>query len=393
MKTPLTMALAAMLAAPLARAQTQSVELVNKVMGSQELAKATVDTAPGAVSAIGRLGIDGDQVVAVDNPRDLSLAIKPTKDGSAFGISFTPARSAIAPMSIATYHGSTWARLLAGTTLAWAQTTTTVNDKAYRQRAFSLETSIYLQPEKDDPAVLYWNALKAADVNKPDDPCVLIPAQNPVATAAAPNGPAAPAVVGEGVAKPATAPAEGDAALKDGLDKRADACRKKALAGARWNASRAWASIVDGRYSPQSGGGSSRGLGKTLVLGASWGFGDAGAARASSLTLAGRKTWDEPTLATLDAASPTRQDSWLVTLRGAYGSATQRVLVEASRLKSDDPTATTRTFKRSLGIDMKIGSGTWLILRTGKQRRVDGNGDESGSSVSLSLSPTELLKF
>lgn len=373
------------------RAQsTDPVRLVEDVRGNPALAAFTVDTAPGPVSAFGLLGGTGELTV-VENPRDLTMALRAIDGKNAFGLSITPARTPLAPMNVSTYNDHLWARVLAGTTLGYAQTTASIEGADYSQRAVSLETSFFLR-KNDDPLILYWNEIETA--SGADNPCMLPaaaplpPAGMPVPQPAAAPTPQPASRTAGGAVVPVLAPDE----LKEALDKRAADCRAKATAKARWNASRAWVSFATGTYRPEAGG-ASHNMGRVLVLGFTYGIGEYDAKHAGALTIAVKRTLDEPTLATLASTEPTRKNATLGTLRGSYGTDRMRVLLEGSRLDDGDPTASQRTFKRALGLDVRVAPNMWLNFRAGKQRRIDNNGDETGSTVSLSYSPAALLKL
>jgi hypothetical protein len=42
---------------------------------------------------------------------------------------------------------------------------------------------------------------------------------------------------------------------------------------------------------------------------------------------------------------------------------------------------------------VRVMDGAWLSLRYGKQRKLNGSGDENASFLVLNLSPTALLDF
>lgn len=365
-----------------AQAQDKPITLVDKKTGDAELAEFTVDTAPGTVSAAGMIGADGIQMSTIENSRDLTVLLRLLDGGNATGIAFAPARSALLPMNVSTYDKHLWARAWAGTTFAYAQGVASISDKRYRQRALSVETTFFLEPQRDDPLVVYWRNLTQADKNPndPSNPCLVLQAERPAEVTAGTSG-------NPGAVVPKPAPPE----LADALTARANACHQHAITQLRWNASRVWLSLAGGTYTAEAGGGSSQSLGRTAVLGLSYGFGDADARYAGLLTVAARRSWDEPTLATYDAASPTRKSTSLVTLRGSLGGKRLRGLVEASNKHDGEPAASQRTYKRAVGLDLNFRKGMWLNLRAGKQRRVDNSGDETGGSIGLSISPDALL--
>lgn len=356
-------------------------KLFQKTTGNPDLSELAVDTAPGSVSAIGLLGIAGDRVRSIDNARDLTMALLSQSDGTGFGISLTPARSALLPMSLQTYHNNRWAPALANLALAYAQNTTQFDSKSYAQRAVSIETSLFLSRD-DDPLEMYWAAIENAPKDDPANPCSF-PSALPSASPTSPSASAAAGPVVPALASPDDTKASNE---------RAARCRTQAWQNIRWNASRAWLSWAAGRYSATDGSTGGRSLGQTLVAGVTldmqhW------LRTPTALTMALKRTWDEPTLATLGNPDPERHDRTLGTLRLAGGTNSWRVLAEASRTSDGTPTASERVYKRAVGADLRLAKSTWLIVRTGKQRRIDGNGDESGASVSLSISPSDLLKF
>jgi hypothetical protein len=376
-----------------ANAADEPTSIFKKTNGDQSLATFKVDTAPGSVSAAALLGLSGDQLATIDNPRDLTVLVKTLDGGNALGISITPAKTAIFPMSVSTYNEKLLARIWTGTTFSYAQATATVNDKSYQQHAYSIDVSFYPEAALDDPFIVYWDSLRQAGSGDllADNPC-LMPAAKPAGDAKA--SPAAPAA-GTGTSttgpvKPAEVPQDSADAAQTA--KRMTACRDKAIKSLRWNASKIWMSWATGRYKPSSGGNSSS-LGRTLVLGGSLGIGDSTAKVSSLITAATKRVSHAPTLATYGDATPTTKDTNLTTLRIAVGSSKLRGLLEASNLRDGPVSSVDRTFKRALGVDLRISEGMWLNFRAGKQRRIDDKGDESGSSISLSYSPTALLSL
>lgn len=373
-------------------APTERTLLFQKKAGPAALATMAVDTAPGTVSALAMVGLAGDQISPIENPGDLTLALKALDRSNNFGLSITPARTSLLPLSVRAYNESRWARVWANTTFSFAQGTVSVEDKDYRQRAFSIETSYFVEAEKDDPLIIHWKSIDAtATEGVPDDsnPClnftVQLPAGEPPAARAA--------VPAEAAASGPRVPAAAKESEVQVSNQRAAECRRMALAKARWNASRVWASWASGSYRAALGGQGSHSLGRTLVLGGTYGIGDLGARMPAAITIAFKRSSGEPVLSTFGAASPTLRDVSLVTLRGSMGSPKLRVLLEASNTHKDLPTASERTYKRAIGLDAKLAEGWWLNLRFGKQRRIDNQGDEVGSSLSVSYSPKALLNF
>jgi hypothetical protein len=366
----------------------------NAAAGDKRIAEVKVDVAPGAVSAAGMLSLAGDKVVNVHEPRDLTVALKAADGENVFGLSITPARTSLMPMNASTYAASWPQRLLGAVTLGYAQTTVPVSGKDYRQRAVSGETSLYLH-ELDDPLIRYWRRLERAQKDDVKDDCLVMRLAAPAPAASA----ASAAMVGLPMATPttttATAPAaaasgpkvpDADVAGKAAQDAQAAKCREDVAKGAKWYASRFWISFAAGRYGPAEGGGSERSLGRTAVVGLKLG-GEVAKGHEAALTIAMKRTSGEPVLTTYAAAVPTRKDVRLSTFRGAYGTNTARLTIEGSRFRSDVPTASERTFKRAIGLDLRLMEGAWLTVRAGKQRKVDNSGDETGVSLNLDISP------
>lgn len=356
-------------------AADESQDILKKKYGNADLATVVVDNAPGSVSAMGLLGISQDQTTIVQNPRDLTIAAKAFDGKNAFGLSITPARTSLVPLSISSYAGSPLARLWGSTTFSYAQGRAEVQGSNFERRAVAVETSYFFRPDVDDPLMMYWNALTVAGQGADDkDPCVLIPAQGPKPDAGSGGFEDVPA------------------SEKEALDKRAQQCRDKVAKAARWNVSRAWASFGTGTYRLADGG-PSHGLGRSVVLGVTYGIGEKKDKTATALTAAVKHTRSAPTEDTMASATPERKSSTLVMGRVAVGGEKLRALFEGSNARNDSVTAADRVYKRAAGLDVWLREGMWLNVRVGKQRRVDNTGDETGSSVGLSYSPKALLGF
>lgn len=375
----------------------EPIQLLDRTRGNADLAQFQVDAAPGTVSAADLLGLEGDQLSTLENPRDFTLLFKLAR-GNVGGLAVTPARTSLLPLSVQAYHDSWAARLWGGTTFAVAQGQATVGGHDYRQRAWSVETTVHLQPHRDDPLVVYWDLLRQADANPGDtsNSCLVMqPVRPDDAGTPSAGAAAAPATVPAAATAPPApvVPAPGPDELAASMQARADACRDHVTTRLRWNPSRLWLSVADGRYQAVDGSGGSQGLGRRVVLGVSLGLGGAGARTAGLLTLAARHSTGEPTLDTYDAAEPTRRSTKLLTFRAAVGSRSGRFLLEASNHHDASPTAQARTYKRAFGADLRLREGIWLNLRAGKQRRLDGQGDETGSTLGISLNPDALIKL
>jgi hypothetical protein len=189
-----------------------------------------------------------------------------------------------------------------------------------------------------------------------------------------------------------------------------DKCREKAEAAVneRWNRSQMSIAYGEARIRPKDDSRPEESLGKTLSVTVVYGFDFPRAppadgektgkpkfgslSRNYALTMNYRRSTDEPVLATLAQPQITFKDSSLFIARLAGGTAESRIYIEVSNAKSRDITASQRAFKQAVGLDYRIMEGTWLNLRVGKQRTVDGTDDETGTLFSVSYSPEALLK-
>ena len=346
--------------------------ILQKKYGNSDLASVVVDTAPGTVSAMSLLGVTADQTSVIENPKGLTLAVKGFDKKSSLGFSITPARTSFTPLDIKDYNESLRSRIWGSTTFSYAQGSSESSGQTYDRRAISIETSFFLEADKDDPLVMYWNAIETASEG---DQCWLIPnATKPDSNTSSDGEPVE------------------DTAANGKISAQAKKCREEISKKARWNASKAWISFAGGHYQHESGG-DTQSLGNTAVVGGTWGFGETSSSTSAALTAAVKLINDAPTIDSFGNANPTMQSSTLVTMRLAVGSEALRLILEGSDVGDKAPTAPSRVFKSALGIDANISENIWLNFRLGKQRRIDNSGDEYGSSVSLNFSPSALLKL
>ena len=378
------------------------------------------DNAAGAVTAAAFLDIGGDVVRPVENVRDVVVSLKgldANGDKATLGLSITPARTRLMTPQLSAYKDSWGYRFLSATTLSYAQGKATLEGRSYDRRAVAIDSGFYLRDE-DDPVLalakmdtrgqcpLFDNGAPVKDLvaearargelptsPPPAAPRASMPATAPATpTAAAPaaaSPPAAPAIAPptSGAQVPAQAPAA-EAARQRAASA---ACRDTMTRSLRWNRSYVSASLATGWGKPGDGGTQHR-LGTTAMLGLTYGFDHLASLRERALlTVAWRRTRDEPILSTWDTGVQTR-DTSLTVVRLSGGSTTIRALLEASNAKSDGgTTASQRAFTRALGLDLRVQEGLWVGLRFGRQQKIDGSGTEVGSLLSVSYSPTSLL--
>lgn len=259
----------------------------------------------------------------------------------------------------------------------------TISSADYERRAVAAETSIFFDAKSDDPVVAYAEAVKGRQGD-----CDILRAEMPVGAPTPPDTAAAASSSTDGAEVPDTAPAEVTEAAKG----RARSCRKGVIDGMRWNRSQFSISYGTGWIKGKADGSRQEELGRSLVASLNYGFDGVGVLhRNALLAVTYRRAEDEPVLNTLQNAAVQTTDSSVVTYRLAYGSRKIRGLAEMSDSKSRDVTASRRTFKQAIGLDLRIFEATWVNFRFGKQRKIDGTDDEYGSLFSLSYSPTALL--
>jgi hypothetical protein len=365
-------------------AMAQAGALVAKTTGvdiGQSIEGLLVDYSSASLSAGALAKVDGDAVTPVENVRDFSVALKGDTPLSkkVFGFTITPARSAWAfpRINLSDYaapgaRGMGW-RLLGSLSFAYAQGNSKHSDVDFQRRAISIETSAFFRPE-DDPVVAVASeecvkqALDTLDSGNESPPQPTQPGPPPVT-------PAAP----EAVKKAADA---------------YKACAKKVLdeQNKHWNRSRWWTGVATGWIRRADGSGDQQGLGRMFTVGALYGFDGVDALKdRAGLSLMVRRSWREPVLDTL-ANGPVQFDgNTLVAGRLSGGSSTFRALIELSNAKSNGITTSQATFRRAIGIDYRITDGLWLNLRSGKQRKLDGSGEEMGTFFNLSYSPSATL--
>lgn len=366
-----------------ANANAQSGLLSSVASGANigdSVEKLLVDYGNASVSAAALAAVGGSPPTVVENLRDISVALKGDTPLSrkVFALSVTPSRTdwAFPRVSLSDYASSAVSRLIASTTIGYAQGESTHEDVDFRRRAWSIETSAFFDA-KDDPVVAVADAKCAAAANE-----VLVAPAPPPPTPTT-GGPATLTNVSSSKA----------AKLKAALDAYNE-CADLALAQAskRWNRSRWSVSWATGWIQRSDGTGPSTRLGSTLAGGVVYGFDHVSALREhSALTLLVRRSAGEPVLNTLVTGPVEKRSRTLWATRFTTGSSTFRGVVEFSDDSQHAGTTSEATFTRAIGIDLRVTDGLWLNLRSGKQRRLNGSGEEVGSLLTLSYSPSATL--
>lgn len=400
---------AALLCAPSLRAAEQApdwVQIFEEASHVTDWKDLLADTASGSVSAASLLGISGESVTPVENLRDVVLGLQGLGSGGDRGtlaLSVTPGRTGIAPVPYASYRRSALARLWAATTFAYAQGDADIEEKSFARRALSVETSLVLH-EGDDELVIIGDTLKnprgtECDVDQLDDVQAARKVYEQAREAQQHEADLAMAkAIAQGHYPPDTEPQPVTVVMQENALSQAKqahykACFDQALKRVRWNRSRLALMYGTGWIKPASGGGRQEGLGQTLVVSLNYGFESLPSLRERlGLMLTYRQTWAEPVLSSLAAGTPGRKSSALLIGQLAGGNSRIRALAQFSNARSRDITASQRAFKEAAGLDLRVLEGLWLNLRVGRQRAVGGDSNETGSLLSLSYSPSALLK-
>lgn len=373
----------------------QSGTLISRTSGADigtTIEGLLVDYSAASVSAAELAKLGTTPVTVVENVRDISLALQGDTPLSSkvFGLAITPARTPLAfpRISLAAYAGRAddprrnWKhlpmRLLGSTTLGFAQGLSEHGGVEFKRRAVSLETSAFFRAA-DDPVVAVADsecsrkALDAAGIGT--------------------AGETAPQPTPSGRTTLTRVPTERSKPAIDVFNQ----CATDVLAelDERWNRSRFSLSWATGWIKRADGSGDQVRLGHTIGLGLVYGFDHVEMdmlKNRAAVTLVLRRGNGEPVLDTLTSGPLDRADSTLAALRFSAGSASFRGLAEVSNARSTSITTTQARMRRALGIDYRVADGLWLGLRTGKQRKVDNSGEEVGSFMTLSYSPSATLR-
>lgn len=322
----------------------------------------------GPINAGGIVGLSGSSITEIQTLKDFNVAL--TGKGS-FGLSVTPGRTQFLPIK-ATEYGKPDAylyRILASTTIGFAENPATIASVAYKKRAVSLSAHFYLSSEKD-PIIKAYAATSRKNCKEWDD----------AARRQALLDPSAP-----GFAE----------ALKKNLQEQTDAvagCMTRHFKSdpVAWNDSQVSVSLGTGRIRPDSANTPERSLGTHLVLGAILATGKNGA---TNVTLDRIK--HEIDLTTL-AGNPVYKDTSLAAIRYTYGASDLyqgklHLLAEVSNAKSSTVTESSSSFKHAVGFDYQIATGLYAQFRLGRNRTIDNTTTQTTSLLTLNWSPTSTL--
>lgn len=368
-----------------------------------DLDKYLTDFNAGTVSAGNLVGLQDSAIQEVQTSQDLIVALKPFSSGSskrAFGVAITPARTTMTPMSAAAYRRSGLMRFLGSVTLSYAEGNATISSVGYSKSAYSVDTAYYLH-DTDDPIIVAQTAfgrcdpgleserrIYRANVAKEDAGEEKVAAEAELANAGGDEKKKKVAQAKIDAAHDKIAAAE--LAIKKG-PKEAEtafkACIDEDLGKAKWNATRFSVGLGAAYIEPEDRTlGSRKSLGRVLTFGGLVGVGEQAA-----INLSLRKTSREVDLTTL-AGTPAYKSSSLAAARYTWGSkdpnADLKLLAEVSNAKKSEVTESNRVFMYAIGLDKRVGKGTWLQFRLGRNRTVDGTTTEITGLLTLNFAPT-----
>jgi hypothetical protein len=341
--------------------------LVRAESNPDSLSSFLVDFA-GPINAGGIVGLSGSSITDIQTLKDFNVAL--TGKGS-FGLSVTPGRTQFLPIK-ATEYGKPDAylyRLLASTTIGYAENPATIASVAYKKRGVALSAHFYLHSE-DDPIIKAYAATNVENCTE----------WQKAADAQLSLKPSAP-----GYAE----------ALKKNLDEQTSAaaeCMTRYFKAhpVAWNDSQVSISLGTGRIRPDSANTPERSLGSHLVLGTILKTGDNGG---TNVTLS--RIQHEADLTTL-AANPVYKDTSLAAARYTYGASDLyqgklHLLVEVSNAKSSTVTDSSASFKHAVGLDYQIATGLYAQFRLGRNRTIDNTTTQTTSLFTVNWSPTSSL--
>jgi hypothetical protein len=370
-------------AAPVHAAEAAKPDIINDYLAN---------IGPGSTSAGEILGLSGSVINSVYSAKDLVGAIQTAsgeRSKGGFGISFTPARSSIdalaMPMERYLEKGPGLARVWGNTTLSYAQNRTSVGGVDYNQDAIAVRAVLYMD-DASDPVVASHKAFQSLACREEAAPQMILAAAK-----------------AEEVRLGRPLVAEDRQRLKDQLTKQApirDALVKDATlqadcikaakkdASSRWNATQVSFVLGQGWIRGTTAGAQKLSLARHASLIGAWGPNES-----SLLNLTVRRVDRELVLDTL-ATTPTYKSFTLAALRytvGIPGKSDMYALAEVSNVRKAENTVSNGAFKSALGLDMKAGENIWLEFRVGRNRTVNGSGEQTTALLNIKVSPSSGL--
>ena len=352
------------------------------------------DIAPGPQSANEMLNIAHTAVTSLQSAQDwLGVIGTATGDGNkeGFGLAFTPGRSDIRALAVSArdYADSNrWLKRLWGaTTLSYAQNKAEYSSADYRQSAFFVQTTYYIEA-MDDPVVAGYQGVKTCVKDKEKS----AEFNNAVIQRLA----AERKLLGRDLSDADFRTLEekikkeesGTMSLLASANKETRDCAKLAIdkATAKWNATRVGLAVGKGWIKGAAGGSQRLSLGEHLSLSAAiapkgWDN--------SLFNVTIRLVRREVDLQTL-ATTPQYKSNTQAALRYTYNAGSARnvyALAEVSSVGNSEVTQSSTAFKQALGLDYKVRKGMWLEFRWGRAREANGSGTENRGLVNFKFSP------
>jgi hypothetical protein len=380
-----------------------------------------IQDAAAGVAAAELAGIAPSAVQVMENTRDFTLYVKGLSgDGSGGGFAITPARvkNPIPAITVEQYKTSAWARILAATTISYAQGTTDTDGKKYKRRALSIASNWYPFAEPNDDKTLSDDPVYQSIVSGENCLRSYGDDHGEAATKAAKSrtGDVSTADSAGGAPRPAagknTAKAgpDGRPVLVDPdydtYDKTAGAYVKSCSAASRDAVAARWyrpivsLSIGTGDVGLDNDGSSSVGMGNHATLALRYGRAlnpDDERQASDSITgwalyLSNKTARNAPVVSTLGTSSIERTSISTTAARLSLGQSTWRALLEASDVKAKQASTGEQTLRKAIGLEYKLGQSAWLHVRYGKRLKATGTGEEAAGLLSVTFGP-EALQF
>jgi hypothetical protein len=339
------------------------------------------DLSAGAISAGEILGLSASAISTIQSPKDFVAAVNGLSSGggnSGFGLSFTPARTRFAPVSISDYRMSLGWRAWAGTSVSYAQNTNTQAGVDFQQQAYAVHVAFYLNKD-DDPAVAAYEGFeKCTDLVSMAN----FRTDRMLALRKDLRDKKVPDEVANEQAKQILAKEEPFAVKATPAYK---ACVDDAInrAKAKWNASQVGLTLGEGMIRDPAAGSSRLSLGHISSLALALG------PNADSLVNVTVRHNDKALELSSISTTPSYKTSTLVGARWTYRAIDTQdlyALAEVSNAKASS-TTTSNVFKYALGVDKRLTEGTWIELRVGRNHTLDGNSEQTTALMTLKLSP------
>lgn len=351
---------------------TSTLPVLAIAQDNKNISDFLVEISSGNVSAGSIAGASKTSITKIETSQDLVMAIQPFTSGdqkSGFGLSITPARTTLTPMSIESYSSNPLMRALGSTTISYAQNTSTISSSSYKKSAISLDFSYYFD-KNDDPILIAnkgFTTCKSENLTKLED------AKNELVRKYPTNSPD----FDKEFAK-----------ITEQMSGELKACIDSRLKSAKWNSNRIDFSVGSGWIKPENGSGTTTLLGTSLTTNAQFYAGVQ-----SAVTVSIRGSRNALDLGTLNSTRST-SNSTLIAARYTYGSTNNgntKILAEISSARNASQAANKDNFIYALGVDQKVFSGGWIEFRIGKNKSIENGNLQTTALLSLNITPSQTL--